>query len=212
MSKIYLALLDKKRLKIFQHLSHFKKLGYLAGGTALALQINHRKSVDFDVFVYKPIGGYLRLKIEKIFGKVEPYVNTSDQISFKLKEDIGVTFVWYWYKLLYPPIKTESLKLAHIFDIAADKAHTLGRRAVWRDYVDFFFLLKEKFLTIEKIVQLAEKKFGSEFNEALFLQQLTYFKDVGLSPTEFIKESYSPLQIKSFLEKEVRRYLKKRLR
>lgn len=144
MSKIYLELLDKKRQEVFRRLSQFKKQGYLAGGTALALQVNHRKSVDFDVFIRKAVDNVLRLKIEKIFDRQDFYVDTSNQISFKLAPDIGVTFVWYYYHSLYPLVKTSSLDLASVSDIAADKAHTIGRRAVWRDYVDFFFLFKEK--------------------------------------------------------------------
>lgn len=208
MSKIYLELLDKKRREVFRRLSQFKKQGYLAGGTALALQINHRKSVDFDIFVGKAVDNTLRLKIERIFGKQDFYVDTADQISFKLSGNIGVTFVWYYYKSLFPLIQTPSLALASVFDIVADKAHTIGRRAVWRDYVDFFFLLKEKIITLDKVIRLAEKKFGGEFNEALFLQQLTYYGDLKVSPIEFVRMHYTETQIKSFLEKEVRDYLK----
>lgn len=53
MSKIYLEILDKERIKIFQKMGDFKRIGYLAGGTALALQIKHRKSFDFDIFTLK---------------------------------------------------------------------------------------------------------------------------------------------------------------
>ena len=212
MSKIYLEILDKKRQAIFSRLSVFKNSGYLAGGTALALQINHRKSVDFDVFVEKPITGYLRKKINKVFGKQEFYINTSDQISFKVKDEIGVTFVWYYYPLLYPSIKTHSLNLASIDDIATDKAETIGRRAVWRDYVDIFFLLKKNIITLEKIMKLAKRKFQGEFVETQFLQQLPYFTDLIVTPMEYINKQYNEQEIKSFLEKQVRDYLKKRLK
>lgn len=212
MSKIYLEILDKKRQAIFSRLSVFKNSGYLAGGTALALQINHRKSVDFDVFVEKPITGYLRKKINKVFGKQEFYINTSDQISFKTKGEIGVTFVWYYYPLLYPSIKTHFLNLASVDDIATDKAETIGRRAVWRDYVDIFFLLKKNIITLEKIMKLAKRKFQGEFVETQFLQQLPYFTDLIVTPMEYINKQYNEQEIKSFLEKQVEGYLKKRLK
>ena len=145
MSKIHLETLDKSRLEAFQNLSPFKKYGYLAGGTALSLQITHRKSFDFDVFVKRQIDNKLKLATN-------------------------------------PLIKTEFLDLASVADISADKAITIGRRAVWRDYVDFFVLLKEKYYGITEIINFAKKKFKGEFNEALFLQQLTYFKDVEEAP------------------------------
>ena len=51
MSEIHLELFDTNRQNVFVQLSEFKTFGYLAGGTALALQINHRKSFDFDIFI-----------------------------------------------------------------------------------------------------------------------------------------------------------------
>lgn len=208
MSKIHLEILDKSRQTIFYKLSSFKNLGYLAGGTGLALQIRHRKSVDFDVFINKPVNNYLRLKAKKVFGDSLFYVNTTDQISFTTPENVNVTFVWYIYPPLSPPTATPSISLASIHDIIADKAYTIGKRAAWRDYVDLFLLLKKEIVTLDKTVLLAKKKFTGEFNEALFLEQLSYFKDVTVVPMDFIGSSYSPSEIQSYLEKQVERYLK----
>jgi len=211
MSKIYLEILDDTRQKVFNKLSNFNQQGYLAGGTGLALQIKHRKSVDFDVFVKKPISNSLRLKARKILGALDFYVDSAEQISFYTENNISVTFAWYYYKPLFPLVSTSSLSLATAYDIIADKAHTIGRRAVWRDYVDFFFVLKNKIVTLGKIIDFAKQKFAGEFNEALFLQQLSYFKDITIVPIEFIDSSYTPKEIKSFLEQQVAAYVKKTL-
>lgn len=207
MSKIYLDVLDEPKQRVFAKLASFKRHGYLAGGTALALQIQHRRSFDFDVFVKRAVNNNLKRKVINVFGRVDFYVNTSDQISFKTSDDISVTFLWYYYPLLSPSIQTDSIRLACVNDIAADKAHTIGRRAVWRDYVDLFILLRRKIVTLKNVCEFAQKKFAGEFNEALFLEQLCYFKDITEVPVEFIKDSYTPLQIKSFLKKAVRAYI-----
>lgn len=207
MSKIHPGVLDETQRSVFSRLAAFKGYGYLAGGTALALQIAHRRSFDFDVFVKSSINKSLRRKVRDIFGIVDFYVDTSDQISFKTYNNSAVTFVWYYYSLLDHPVRTDSINLASVHDIAADKAHTIGRRAVWRDYVDLFFLLKKGLITLEYLCKLASKKFGGEFNEALFLEQLCYFKDIAEVPIEFLKKSYTPGQIQTFLQKEVRGYL-----
>ncbi len=209
MSGIYQEILNRDRLKVYKSLSDFRDHGYLAGGTALALQLNHRKSVDFDVFIEKPISNVFKQNVKRTFGQVDYYVNTSDQISFKTKENVEVTFVWYYFKPLFPLIKTDSLSLASIDDIAADKAHTIARRAVWRDYVDIFCLLKDRHTTLDKIIGLAKKKFAGEFNEALFLQQVTYYSDMIESPIEFIKQAYSASEIKSFLKDVTKEYLQR---
>lgn len=208
MSKIYLEIFDEKRLAIFQFLSEFRERGYLAGGTALALQLKHRKSFDFDIFTQKQVDNKLRLKIKNIFGDVKVELDTDDQITFITNEGIRITFLWYYFHPLYPLFSTESLDLASVSDIAADKAYTLGRRATWRDYVDIYTLLKRNIVTIDAIISFAKKKFSGGFNEVLFLEQLVYFKDITLSPIEFIEEEHTPEEIKSFLEKQVNQCIK----
>ena len=175
MSKIYLEILDNERLTIFNKLKAFENEGYLAGGTALAFQLNHRISEDFDVFINWEIDNKLRLKVKEIFGDVTFYVNSTDQISFITQNNIKVTFLWYYFKPLNPTIPTASLSLASIEDIATDKAQTIGRRAVWRDYVD-----------LDKIIQIANLKFVGEFVSTQFLEQLRYFDDVKTVPIEYV--------------------------
>ena len=208
MSKIHLEILDKPRQIIFSKLYGFKNFGYLAGGTALALQIQHRKSVYFDIFINKPINNYLRLKAKTVFPASVFYVNTTDQISFTTTENVNVTFFWYIYPSLLPPTTTPSISLASVNDIVADKAFTIGKRAVWRDYVDLFLLLKKEIVTLNQTIQLAKQKFSCEFNEALFLEQLSYFKDVTIVPMDFIGSSPSPSEIQSYLETQVESYIK----
>ncbi len=209
MSKIHLELLDFNRQKIFASLSSLASLGYLAGGTALALQIDHRESEDFDIFLPQPIDNRLRLKIKKQFGEVEFYINSTDQVSFKTKEDVNITYLWYYFAPLRPLVKTTGINLASVLDIAADKAQTIGRRAVWRDYVDLFVLLKEKILTLSKIIALAQKKFEGEFVETQFLEQLAFFEDLRETPINFVHKRYSFAEIKAFLENEVKLYTHK---
>ena len=206
MSKIHLELLDESRQKVFGQLHTFAHYGYLAGGTALALQLNHRKSVDFDIFVPKPISATLRRKISAVFGN-QPYeVNTTDQITFPLGESIEITFLYYWYPHMRPLVDTASLSLASVDDIVADKAHTLGRRAMWRDYVDLFIVMKERNLSAAQIIHIATQKFGGEFVKEQFLEQLSYFDDVAVVPVEFITRSYKPEEIKKFLTAQAKKY------
>jgi len=200
--------LDKERQVVFQSLSSFKAFGYLGGGTALSLQIRHRKSFDFDVFVSKPISTSLRAKIKEVFGETTYYVDSGEQISFVTSNNINITFLWYYFDRLFPLVATEYIPLASVLDIAADKAHTIGRRAVWRDYIDFFFLLHDKSVTMKDIIISAQKKFGGEFNEALFLQQLSYFKDIEATGIEFIGLPHPEGKVKKFLEAQVISYLK----
>lgn len=209
MSKIYLEILDAKRIKILTQLNRFQNIGYLAGGTGLALQLNHRKSYDFDWFVNKEIDNHLRSQIKDVFKNISVLIDNSDQISI-ITNNIRVTFVWYYYKTLFPFVSSPSINIASIEDIAADKAHTIGRRAIWRDYVDFYFLLKNKF-SIADVIGYAKKKFRDDFNEILFLQQLCYFEDLEMTPIDYIKTRPSENEIKDFLTERVKQYTKSTL-
>ena len=156
-------------------------------------------SEDFDVFINREIDNKLRLKVKKIFGEVIFSVNSTDQISFTTHNGVKVTFLWYYFKPLNSTVLTASLSLASIDDITSDKAQTIRRRAVWRDYVDIFYLLKNKYVDFNKTIKMAHEKFKGEFVSTQFLEQLRYFDDVKTVPIEFVKKKYTDDEIKSYL-------------
>lgn len=206
----YLDQLSPEQQEVFKQLKQFSDRFVLAGGTAIMLQIGHRMSFDFDCFSLTTLPRTFLQKIKRVFSKIVLVsVETSEQVTFKTKEGVGITFVHHPYKPLKNVIETSFMPLFHLDDLAANKAYTIGRRDTWRDYVDLFFLLKWRLYTLSKIIALGTKKFGGEFNEKLFLGQLTYFDDLDIVPTEFLKDSYTPAQIQSFLEKEVEVYVRK---
>ena len=204
----YLDLLDKEHQEVFKKLAAFSDEFILAGGTAIMLQLGHRHSYDFDCFSQKALSDYLIPKVNRIFDfQAKPLINNSDFCLLKLKNNIDLHFVFHPYKNLKKVIKTGYIPISDMDDLAANKVNTIGRRGAWRDYVDLFFLLKWKKYTINNLVTLGEKKFQSEFNSKLFLEQLVYFKDLEITDTKFIKEKYSVSQIQNFLSDEVDNYL-----
>ncbi len=211
MSSIHLELLDEKRRETFEGLKIFKKEGCLAGGTALALQIKHRLSFDFDIFLYRKIERGYFLKLQKAFGVRRTEINTPDQLTVTTADDVNINLVRYYHQPLFEKVKTSSIPLYSVKDIAADKAFTIGRRAVWRDYVDLFFILKQKYLSIFELTELAQSRFGAEFNPKLFLEQLVFFKDLQITEISFIAEKYSPKDIQTFLEGQAELFKEKEI-
>ncbi|PIP63300.1 hypothetical protein CO165_03750 [Candidatus Roizmanbacteria bacterium CG_4_9_14_3_um_filter_33_18] len=205
--------LNKERQQVFQQLKAFAKEFVLAGGTAIMLQIGRRVSYDFDCFCEQwklPLN--IMMKARKVFGsKIIVKLKTAEMISFSTETGIDVSFVCHPFKIIRPVIKTDTISLFHLDDLVASKAYTIGRRNTWRDYVDIFIFMKSKIYSLKKIVELADKKFGGEFNEKLFLGQLTYFKDIDVVHVDYLVQSYSEQEIKSFLEKEVESYVKTRI-
>lgn len=211
MSQLHYDLLDRPRQGVFEKLKFLKKDAVLAGGTALFLQIGHRLSFDFDLFLEREIKRQDFLKLKKIFEIKEIRLNTSTQLNIITKEDILITLIYYPYKSLFEKASSISLSLFSVKDIALDKAFTIGRRATWRDYIDLFFILKKNYLDISEIIKLAEKKFGVEFNSRLFLEQLIYFNDLEIIKISFVKKEYGPQEIKNFLEQQVKNFKKSRI-
>jgi hypothetical protein len=206
MSSIHLDILDAERKETFLGLKNFKNKGCLAGGTALALQIKHRLSFDFDVFLDREIRDSDLRALKRKFLIKEIGLNTSEQLDVITSYFIKITLVYYRYPALFSLIKTDSISLLSVKDIAADKAHTIGRRGKWRDYVDMFFLLKQKQLSINGVIKLAQRKFKEEFNAKKFLEQLTYFEDLDKFEISFIGKKYSEKSIKTYFIQEVKKY------
>jgi predicted nucleotidyltransferase component of viral defense system len=214
MSTLFTEGLDKKRFAVFEKLAVFANEFVLAGGTALMLQINHRKSFDFDCFSDKPLKKTLLRKCRKVFGKhIKVRVDSSDLTLFRTQDEVRVDFVYYPYSPLHPIVKTNSLPLFSVADLASNKAHTVGRRGQWRDYVDLFFLLKLELFTVKEIIREAQQRFAGEFNDLLFLEQLSYFEDLKITTdTEFLQKSYTPEEIMDFLSSKVGKETKARIK
>jgi hypothetical protein len=206
MSSIHLDTLDDKRREAFLRLKSFKKYGYLAGGTALMLQIKHRRSFDFDIFLNREIKDADLRALKRKFLIREIGLDTSEQLDVLASNFIKITLVYYRYNPLFSLKETDSIPSLSIKDIAVDKAHTIGRRGRWRDYVDMFFILKQRYCSIPEIIRLAIKKFKEEFNAKKFLEQLTYFKDLDRFDISFIGKSYSEKEIKNYLIQQVKTY------
>jgi hypothetical protein len=177
---------------------------YLAGGTALALQIGHRLSVDFDLFRDEPITPSLFPRVERAFPfPATPLVNNSDELTVVLN-GVKLTFLNYPFPVLDPFEIYEGLPLLSVREIAATKAYTIGRRGSYKDYVDLYFVLAEGHTTLPEIIANAERKFGEGFNARLFLEQLVYLGDVQDTEIQFLKEVITPRRLLAFFEDRIR--------
>ena len=206
MTDLHLDILDDARKNIFFKLEAFKK-ATLGGGTALALQIGHRRSFDFDLFFPEPIPFSLYATVQKVLGESPiKLLESSDQLTVKLAAGVEMTFLHYWFKPVYPVLLTNTVPLFDFRDIATDKAFTIGRRNVWRDYIDLFFLLHGEYLTLSQLITDAQKRFGNEFSPKLFLQQLSFTGDIKDFTVAFTKEPYSPEVVTKYLAGEVKKY------
>lgn len=202
---MHLEAISLKRQKIFQKFKNFPQF-YLAGGTALALQIGHRMSDDFDLFTEKDISFELLEKVEKIFKEstIDIIINHSEQLSLVV-DQTKVDFVKYPFPLILDLIEHEEVKIVEISEIAAMKAYTIGRRATYKDYIDLYFILSEKRSSLTEIIKISKEKFKEHFDPRLFLEQLVYLEDIQEEPIRFLKQKVGKKELKRFFEEEIKK-------
>jgi len=173
---MHLEILNSAQLELLPTLSQFKREYYLVGGTAIALHIGHRESIDFDLFKGKAI------RKQDVFSKlknIDYIVSFADYNQINMLSDgVKITFFSFPYSV---PLNSELkgiLKMPDLLTLAAMKAFALGRRAKYKDYVDLYFIIKFHY-SIYDISARAALIFKEQFIEKQFIAQLGYFKGIN---------------------------------
>jgi hypothetical protein len=173
-------ILTKNQLELLPLLKMANKNFGLVGGTAIALHIGHRRSVDFDLFSYKEfVNNRIKKQVTRVANITETLVNKSGEYTF-FSNAVKVTFYNYPYKIEYKEKLNKTIKMPNLLTLAAMKAFALGQRAKWKDYADLYFIMRDYF-TLKEISKKGKEIFGHEFNEKLFRVQLSYFNDIDHS-------------------------------
>src|SRR3989344_2175984 len=178
---------------------------YLAGGTALALQIGHRISVDFDLFSSEDVNKNLLQKVERRFETftVSPSVNSTDELTIFVK-NVKITFLKYPFPIINGMVTLNEIPALSVKEIAATKAYTIGRRGTFKDYIDLYFIISENYASLKETVDLADKKFAHEFNSRLFLEQLIFMDDISEIEIKFLKDTVSQKTILDFFTEQIK--------
>ena len=204
---MYQEALTNTGKKIFPYLKKFKPY-YLAGGTAIAIQLGHRISVDFDFFSDKKIPKTLYSHVKKILPEstsLRPAVNNSDELTI-FANDTKITFLYYPFPLVKPLINLCGLQLPIIQELAAMKAYTIGRRGEFKDYIDLYYVLLNKHASLKEILTIARKKYKNDFNDRLFLEQLLYLDDVNLTGIRLLKQDHPTKKgLKEFFQVQIKK-------
>jgi len=188
----------------------FKALGQdarLSGGTALMLQIGHRCSYDLDFFLSRPLHvPSIEKRLQKVLGLSMKLTHaSSDQMNIEW-EEVRISLIHFPFLPLYSILELHGIRLTNLGDIASEKAYALGRREEWRDYVDLFALIKGGWVTLRQIMKDAKERFGEAFSARLFLNQLASGEDVPHEPIQWIKESFTPEEVCSFLRSAIKEW------
>lgn len=206
---MHIEILNEQQKDLLPLVSIFKREYYLVGGTAIALQIGHRRSIDFDLFKKGRINH--KKNLEKLASYGYPMLVTrrvEEQMNLIIN-DVKLTFFEYPFDVPAPQKFESYAKLPSLLDLAAMKAYALGRRSKWKDYVDLYFITKNHY-SLDEIQRRAYELFGDLFSDKLFRSQLSYYDDVDYSEDvdylidnppsdEDIKESLTRLSTDIFI-------------
>jgi len=181
--------LTKEQLELLPLVAMFSQNFRLVGGTAIALQIGHRESIDFDLFTLRE---FRNENIKKRISSIKSIdkVTRDEQGQYTMIiNDVFFTFFHYPFEIEFSEKFEDTIKMPDLLTLAAMKIYALGRRAKWKDYVDLYFIMKD-FYNIGEIINKAKEIFGREFNEKIVREQLSYFDDINYLQEVVYKEGF----------------------
>lgn len=193
------AFLECIKLPLFE-----RNKWYLAGGTALALQVGHRQSVDLDFFT--PLKKIKELEIER-----ELFNTGYWQTTYRENGTIYGKFMEAKMSLIaYPffvPSKEKlycgTISILLSSDIAAMKIIAISQRGRKRDFFDLYWYCQNREV-LEAVVRRAVAQYpGQEHNLNHIIKSLTYFVDAENDPIPKIFFKASWKEVKKFFQKEV---------
>jgi predicted nucleotidyltransferase component of viral defense system len=185
--------------------SEITKDFYLAGGTALALYLGHRFSVDLDWFS-KDFNYNLsfRRKLETL-GKLGIDSEAEDTFNGTLN-GVKVSFFRYPYPLISQKTKYKNFYIAGMPDIAVMKLEAISNRGGYKDFIDIYFLLQK--YSLEEMLGFVRKKFTNiDYNEAHLLKSLTYFESAKNSPKPKLIKKVIWQEVTDTIKRKTEKYL-----
>lgn len=188
-----------KQEELFPFLKSFNRIFYLVGGTAIALHLGHRRSIDFDLFCSSALAKYrVKKKLLTIPFTQIPMAEDVDQLHLMINT-VKMTFFHFPYPITHPFSVNNTISMPSLLTLASMKAFALGRRAKWKDYVDLYFILRDHY-SIGEISREGMAIFTGQFSGKLFREQLAFHKDIDYSePIEYLGTPVPENEIREFL-------------
>jgi predicted nucleotidyltransferase component of viral defense system len=177
----------------------------LAGGTALALQMGHRKSIDIDLFSFDDVDmNEISLQLLNEYDDIV-IRRTTKVFIFGAINGIKSDFVKHNKAILLKPLVTiDKIRMYSIEDIAAMKLNAICGRGTKKDFYDIYLLLQQ--ISLKDLLSFYEEKFQSD-NSWMALKSLQYFEDAEENePPELLIEFPTWKLIKKFIIETVNDY------
>lgn len=197
--KFYLEALNKAQRKIISQLGPTinKDCFYLGGGTAIALHLGHRKSVDLDWFTQSEFRNPLNFSQELRNRNIKIEVNDISRGTLHgVIKGVRVSFFEFKYPLLKPLIKVEEINcnIASLEDLACMKLSAVAQRGSKKDFIDIY-TIGMIHTPLKKMLLYYKKKFAVK-DIGHLLYALVFFEDAERErmPEMFIKVDWAKIK------------------
>lgn len=176
---------------------------YLAGGTAAALQLGHRISIDLDFFTPADFIPKKFAKELAELGEFDEEQASKGTIIGKFRE-IRFSLFIYKYPLLYSFKNIFEIKIADLRDIAAMKIDAIATRGAKRDFIDLYFISQK--YPLKDLLRCYDRKFRKLASNLIHIKKsLVYFDDAEIENMPQMLKELDWQEVKNFFEAEVKR-------
>lgn len=176
---------------------------YLAGGTALALQVGHRQSVDLDFFT--ELKSFDEKKVEELLNSQGKWETTSLSKGTLYGEFLGAKISFIAYPFFIPAMpmrKYGTVAVMMSLDIAVMKIIAISQRGRKRDFFDLYWIC-QNVQSLSEIIPRVHKQYTIRQNLTHILKSLVYFEDAETDPEPEIYFKADWDIVKDFFTKEV---------
>lgn len=177
----HLDILPTTQRRLWDELPAVPDCFTLYGGTAVALHLGHRTSIDFDFFAFEDINPQALLDDVPFLDGAKVLQQAKNTLTC-LAREVKVSFFGLpKLKPIDPPCiaVNHGLRIASLKDVAGTKASVVQRRCEAKDYLDIDAIMLAG-MSLEEILTAAQMMYGESFNPLLTLKALCYFEDGDL--------------------------------
>lgn len=203
---LFINTLTESALQVFKKVARLSLISefYLAGGSAAALYLGHRVSVDLDFFTeHESFNSELLIQSIQSVGDLK-IQQQSRRTLIGLLDNVQISFFTYPYALLEAPVYLEGIRIAGLLDISLMKIIAISQRGKMRDFVDLYFLCRDKY-SLEELLNSVPRKYPTvTYPSYHLLRSLAYFADAedDVPPRSLIDWDWE--EVKEFFAHEVK--------
>ena len=206
---MHLEILDERRIHLVRELAEIPETTcfYLAGGTALSLQLGLRKSYDFYFFSEQRFNSNAILARLKERWADLTVIHMDQDTCDVILDGVQTSFLWYPYPLVSGFITDDTmlpgLKLCGVKDIAVMKLSAIGSRGSRKDFYDLYQIYQNvPQFDSRMLLSCAHRKYGERFDLTYMIAGMSYFEvaDGEVLPETFIPADWE--RVRQFSRRE----------